>query len=402
MRKCLIIIIIIFPEVSISQTISGILLDKKTNNPISFAHIYAKKYNLGIITNELGEFEITLPDLDNEFVLSISHISYNPVEVQVKHDTTLQVFMESDIIQLKNVIIGDKAYEIAKEVMYLLENAETVYGKAFFRQITMQDTVPTEFIESFYHVAYSQKGVQKVAVDQARFARKKVQGMPYFFFTNFSYTSVGFKIFSEEPSPVMKPFSPLYFDNYQFGIIDEYSKGSDNYVVVEFTPDETNKSTGELINLKGQFTYNISSKTLIEYKADVHHSLGADQIRFNGDLKLSASDPFYQWTISFSNRNGVHGIYFMLVEYNFNLVMDDTSVPTTVSSKMIFYEKSDKPYKKLREPGVALEDVSIFEKAKYRPLFWKNNPVIKRTPSEEAIIRSFEKENAFGSYFKNK
>jgi len=35
-----------------------------------------------------------------------------------------------------------------------------------------------------------------------------------------------------------------------------------------------------------------------------------------------------------------------------------------------------------------------------KPKFWRDNPVITLTPEEKAIIATFEKENAFGTYFK--
>jgi hypothetical protein len=76
------------------------------------------------------------------------------------------------------------------------------------------------------------------------------------------------------------------------------------------------------------------------------------------------------------------------------------ALPSRVSSKFVVYQLLDKTPKNLHSAGLELEDVSNFEEAKYKPKFWMNNPVIKRTAEEEAIIASFDKSNAFGTYFK--
>uniref|UniRef100_UPI004049A87A hypothetical protein n=1 Tax=Fulvivirga sp. TaxID=1931237 RepID=UPI004049A87A len=71
-----------------------------------------------------------------------------------------------------------------------------------------------------------------------------------------------------------------------------------------------------------------------------------------------------------------------------------------IQSNFFMYEQTSKVSSKLRGVSKDSEDVSIFENAKYRPKFWKDNPIIKRTPLEDQVIKSFEKENAFGTYFK--
>jgi len=72
----------------------------------------------------------------------------------------------------------------------------------------------------------------------------------------------------------------------------------------------------------------------------------------------------------------------------------------TVNSKAVLFEKNTKKFRNLREPSLELEDLKSVSKVRYRKRFWKDNPIIKLTSEEEKIIRSFEEENAFGTYFK--
>lgn len=47
--------------------------------------------------------------------------------------------------------------------------------------------------------------------------------------------------------------------------------------------------------------------------------------------------------------------------------------------------------------SVKESDLDAIKTATYDPAFWRDNPVVKRTPLEEEVIRSFEQEKAFGT-----
>ena len=42
-------------------------------------------------------------------------------------------------------------------------------------------------------------------------------------------------------------------------------------------------------------------------------------------------------------------------------------------------------------------DLATIKKTTYDPAFWQNNAVVKRTPIEEQVIKSFEQKGAFGT-----
>ena len=399
MRKSLLTTLILLSSSSIwSQSVTGRLLDSLSQEPISYAHIYSKSFDLGTISNDLGEFEIKLPKGEN-ISLMISHIAYYPVNLVVKYDTILNIRMSKNIITLQEVeVTNERAIGIAEEVMTKLRKAKASYGRAFYRQLIFQDTLATEFIEAFYNVSFSQNGIEEFKVEQARFARKKHDSSSVFVaHTNFSYLTVGYKLFTENKETVFgKPFAEIFFKQYNFILKKEFTKGQDSYAIIGFMPK---KEINNLINSYGYFIYNTTQKRLVEYRASVDHGLGADNIdKYVGDKNVKIINPKYSWIISFSDTGNL--IDYILVDYSYDLTINNKVIPSYVSSKMVFYEKNSKPHKKLREPGITLEDFTIFKNAKYKPKFWRDNPIIKRTPKEEEIISSFEKENAFGSYFK--
>jgi hypothetical protein len=400
MRIIIWILLFFAPQMALPQVIIGQLVDMNTMQPVSYAHVYVDALNIGTISNELGAFEIKITDQRRAYEVSISHISYDPATIAVENDTVMQILLQGNAIHLQDVVVSNKGYNLASEAMGLLENAEPIYGRVFYRQTTLQDTVPTEFIESFFHVAQSQQGIQKVAIEQARFARKRIKDVAYFFFSNFSYLTTGFRVYANQTRDLAFPFSLQYFDKYSFRVTKEYSKAGDNYVVVGFSPDQMLENLDSVISLSGSFTYNASRKELIEYRSSIHHSLGADKIEFEGDAAVSVSDPVYNWIVGFACRNGVCSISHILAEYTFRLSIDGPVQPVKVNSKAVFFEMNDKPHRKLRSPSPGTEGFDIFAKARYRPKYWRDNPIITRTPQEEAMISSFEKDNAFGTYFK--
>ena len=70
--------------------------------------------------------------------------------------------------------------------------------------------------------------------------------------------------------------------------------------------------------------------------------------------------------------------------------------------KKYFIYRETKRHRKLLEPGSGLDFIAKLWNARYRPRFWRKNPVMKLTREEEEIIRSFKKDNAFGTYFKGR
>ena len=86
------------------------------------------------------------------------------------------------------------------------------------------------------------------------------------------------------------------------------------------------------------------------------------------------------------------------------LNIDDSLYSSVVKSRLIIYEWETKRHRKLLKPSPGLDFTAKLWNARYRPRFWRKNPVMKltREEEEEEIIRSFKKDNSFGTYFKGR
>ena len=95
------------PSQSTHITITGTLLDKETNLPISSATVGVKGTSIGSITNQDGDFKISLPDSLRDATVIFSHIGYvsqelAPTLLLGRHN----VFgLEPQIIALEEVVI---------------------------------------------------------------------------------------------------------------------------------------------------------------------------------------------------------------------------------------------------------------------------------------------------------
>jgi hypothetical protein len=401
MTKPLVILILsLLISSSYGQSISGSLIDVNSGEPISFAYILASQSKKATISNENGDFEISglSPDQDT---LVISHLAYHTIKYPISVESALTIRLEPREIILDEISVTDvPVQDIALSVLNILKNSSIEYGSAFYRQTAFIDSKATEWIEAFYDIAYSSSGVDKINIDQARFARIRYDSTNLFMsFTNFSYLTVANSIYSAanggEGSRVAKPFGEDFFKEYNFYLDKQYTLDSNRYVVIGYEP---NSKLVNSICSYGNFIFNITQNILVQYTGEINHALGTDEFTADSRKDLELKNPKHFFQFKFSEISG--NINAIQVDYTYDLIQNGIVRPSRVSSKFVVYQLLDKAPKNLRSTGLESEDVSNFEKAKYKPKFWMNNPIIKRTAEEEAIIASFDKSNAFGTYFK--
>jgi len=389
---------------SVCQTVSGIVLDFTKNTPIALVHIYDRQSGFGTTSNSDGEFEISLPKSNADTDLTFSHIGYKTISIAIKKDTVITLFMQSDITSLDEAVVYGSVREIASKVKEKLKrNAEKMkYGRAFYRQITKKDTLPVEWIESFVDVAYDITGLKKLNVKQARVAARRILKPTdmYIPSKNHIYSSF-FQLYREvnNPGNVAIPFSENQFDDYSFYLEKRYLKGQDTLVSVSFSAESTIEAA---IAPQGNFTYNLSKDILVEVSIQIEQ-VGMRMYNVPKDfpikIRTDNASTEVHFSYSLDKKNELEVIYSSM---NFDFFLDEVLYPSNVESRLIFYETLRKKPKKLIQPDNRTNFLEKFYNSKYRPKFWKHNPVIKLTKEEEGIINSFEKENAFGTYFKGK
>ena len=387
-----------------AQTISGLVLDSATNQPISFVHIYDQLLGYGTTTNSDGEFEITLTRSGVPKSLTFSHIAYKSVQVTVTTDTTLALYLISDVITLGDVVVDGSAREVAEMVKQKLKEdfEQLKFAKSFYRQISKRDTTAFEWIESFVDVAYNSTGVKKFNIDQARYAGKKKKTPQDWYMSSRNHMYISYySLYSpkSEKKSVAVPFSESQFDDYRFFVESKYLKGTDTLVNVSFS---ATASIDSELAPHGNFTFNLSKGLLFEVVI-ILDELGFEMSElpagFPVKLRTENDRGNIRFMYTMDESNGLELIHSTV---NYDFFVDDQVFPSMVESRLIFYEKLRKEPRKLVKPDSGTDFLGAFYNAKYRPNFWKDNPIIKLTREERMVIASFENDNAFGTFFKGK
>jgi TonB-linked SusC/RagA family outer membrane protein len=84
-------------------SISGRVADKETNAPMARVTVRLKGSKTGVISDQQGNFKLTLPDAQGTLVFTF--IGYRTVELPLDGKTTVNVFMEVDWKLLEDVVV---------------------------------------------------------------------------------------------------------------------------------------------------------------------------------------------------------------------------------------------------------------------------------------------------------
>ncbi|GAW90727.1 hypothetical protein FPS14_contig00095-0005 [Flavobacterium psychrophilum] len=95
-----------------SQNISGKIVDS-LNVPIKYANIGIKGQNIGTVSDENGNFNLSLQTLKEDSKITISNISYKTKEYSIKDfisliNTKKQIILEENYQELEEVVITSK------------------------------------------------------------------------------------------------------------------------------------------------------------------------------------------------------------------------------------------------------------------------------------------------------
>ena len=107
MLKKLFLLVFAFTAVSVCAqvTLGGIVIDSETGKPVQGANIRIEHSLSGSATNSKGEFTITnLPDQEI-YKLSVTHVSYLPVNVTSAQDNSIIIKMQESYINLGQVVV---------------------------------------------------------------------------------------------------------------------------------------------------------------------------------------------------------------------------------------------------------------------------------------------------------
>ncbi len=135
-----ILLFFFFSLITNAQTISGTVLDKKSNAPIPYATIQFSN-NQGIITNEEGRFSITLEDnISKNDSIRISSMGYEKIAISMHTPIDSVLYLAPKAIELGGVFVTNKNLTVDEVITNVKESISQNYDfelsqqRLFFRE----------------------------------------------------------------------------------------------------------------------------------------------------------------------------------------------------------------------------------------------------------------------------
>ena len=373
------------------QRLSGKILDATTGQPVPYASVAVLNTTAGTTSNAEGEFELKAA-LPGRLVISELGHRRDTVAVAVATATgPLLVRLQPAAVALPEVTTGTYTEELIKQAYRELRrtNAQKTYAQAFYRQVTKLEGDATEVQEMVWHAQTSNTRVEKTALAQGRFAKKKA----LISFNNFSVYTRDLHFFdaAEDSATCNRIISLHTRDNYQLKLLGLTQNGDQQLVEIGLVSKEANAGVPWANVVIDATTHQVLRLRLAT--TGVHTHSNNPMFKFHDELMQ------LEWAFR-PVPGGAAALEYMKVEYQTALGRPlKSNLPIKTSSFTYFYNSRPTP-----EPGVTYaplqpggSDLAAIKQTTYDPAFWQNNPVVKRTPLEEQVMKSFEQKGAFGT-----
>jgi len=387
----LILVMPIFCFAQNQRIIEGKIINKNTNEPLAYANVYSDNGN-GTISNIDGLFSLQTDSLDK--MVNISFIGYETITFPINEIPNV-IKLQSSSIELSEIIIRPVNVKelisqfIKKEKNY---NSKKIQPSTFFyRQTTFTGDVCNEIIETFLK-GTSTVSIGKLELQTGRYAALKGDSMHHYvcqenFFNNVRITPVHVK--KPKKNMVIVPFQKDFDKYYNVSVRVLFnSKGAKLYEM-SFMPKDKIKSP----IVEGIVTINPENLILKKYEGEIRNNY---LLANDDEVKLKNNS--LEFLILYENKDGISYVKTVSLNSSFVVELPIKSFHVEVNglafnlNDSIIVNKTNS--RKLRFKNSLLKEIA---KTGYDPIFWENNPIIKRTPLEDESILIFEKSNLFGT-----
>jgi hypothetical protein len=110
--KKIFLLLFLIPLFSFTQNIKGVVMDRKSNLPIANINVSIKRFNTSSLTNDKGEFKLSVPkELQETDSISFSHIGYTSKTIVISEfkKNNFLIFLEEKIEALTGIsVYGNK------------------------------------------------------------------------------------------------------------------------------------------------------------------------------------------------------------------------------------------------------------------------------------------------------
>ncbi|WP_426060102.1 carboxypeptidase-like regulatory domain-containing protein [Hymenobacter sp. B1770] len=372
------------------QRLTGKVLDASTGQPVPYASISVLNSTLGTTSNAEGEFEIGGMALPGKLV--VSELGHQRDTVAVTATQTLQIRLQPTSVLLPEVQVGSYLSDLIAQAYRQLRHTydRKLYGQAFYRQVTRLDDAPTEVQEMVWNAETSNSGLGGTALAQARFAKKKA----LISFNNFSLYTKRYGLYNPADDSVkQESIIGLHVADYlKLKLLSVTQNGAQQLIEIGFA----NKSNNANGFSRGSMVIDEATRQLLRVRLE---TTGFHTKSNNPIFKFKNEVTQIEWVFA-PRPSGAATLDYLKVDYRTDLGrLMKADMRIHVASFAYCYNGQPTPAASVAyAPAKGGEvDLALIKQTTYDPAFWQNNAVVKRTPLEEQIMKSFEQKGAFGT-----
>ncbi|TDN37408.1 carboxypeptidase-like regulatory domain-containing protein [Hymenobacter sp. UV11] len=369
--------------------VTGKVLDRQTRQPVPYASVVVAGTTQGTTTNAEGEFGLRVARLPAK-VLAFS-LGYGRDSVTVAAaGPTPPLALQAAPVALPAVEPTSYAANLLAHAYRVLQrtNARKLYGQAFYRQVTYLDQQPTQLLEMLWQTKASSAGLEGTALSQGRFAEKK--GM-LISFNNLSNFTKSLTLYSpaNDTTKLGSVLSPEPTKMYTLRLLGVSQSGGQSLASIEFV----GKPKFNPQHVRGIITVDVDTYQLLRFQVGIDIAVKSNNPTFK------FKDERMNYDLVFAARPDGAAPDHMLVTLTQNIGrMLKPDLQMHAVGFTYFYDWQPTAAAVTYEPaGSKQKDLDAIKQKPYDADFWRNNPVVKRTPLEEETIRSFEQSKSFGT-----
>ncbi|MCO4293306.1 carboxypeptidase-like regulatory domain-containing protein [Solitalea sp. MAHUQ-68] len=395
----LFVLVLEFNLLQAQVIIQGYTFNETSKSPVTYTSIELFDKSRGTLSNDHGYFELHLDSLPA--LIKVSCLGYESKMVPIPDTTFLSISLKPTIIHLKEVQVKYEDY-----VTKLVEQARNkalksrknqLTGHAFYRQFNNNDSICTEVLESFYDVCSNNNGIKGWDLTQARYGIKDVDTGNRVYIYNQSVLTRFLKIYADA-TPGLEVEQPIRHQNKQrifYELANQYEDPMSGQRITELLfrsaknkHDSTyghifiDENTFDILKVQG--TYIDKDNQLIKPSGWERQNVETiDKTRLDYEIRFKKLAENFVTVDYIKTRVSLFTIY---KKRKINLVTDS-----------FFYVYEYDPELSVEDMSAEVNDYENIKNLPYDPVFWFNNPIIKRNPIQQRLITEFERENIIGN-----
>ena len=272
-KNIFIILLLIFETITaFSQTgvvITSKVIDKETNQPLVFAHVYIKKLSTGTFTDENGYFTLIIPKSSINDSVTISFIGYETLNLKISKIKHENIFLSPKVNMIEEIAII-ASYNPKKIFKKVRKNLRKNYplntpfcAKTFFREYYKKDSSTVHMFEA--SITMKTKGTKNRYIYTSEF---DIDTINYFYRADYHQYYFEFMFGSKYQSRVYIPKQKG-----KYNIDSVFYKNNEKYISIRFIPKMSDSIASnlkyEMLVLPDGTTYDLP---IIEKKVKTNES----------------------------------------------------------------------------------------------------------------------------------